>query len=39
MIFYFIFLSDERGMSGCEKEGVMMMVVRKGKRSWHIMRG
>jgi hypothetical protein len=34
--FFFFFWSDEWGMKGCEKEGIMMIVVRRGKRSWHI---
>jgi hypothetical protein len=26
-------------LRGCEKEGVMKIVVRRGKKSWHIMKG
>jgi hypothetical protein len=36
--FFLFFLSDEWGMKGCEKKGMMMMIVRRGKKSWHIMR-
>jgi len=27
------------GLRGCEEKGVMMMVVRMERGSWHIMRG
>jgi len=27
------------GLKGCEEKGVMMMVVRMERGSWHIMRG
>jgi hypothetical protein len=36
--FFFFFLSDEWCMKGCEKEGVMLMFVKRGKGFWHIMR-
>jgi hypothetical protein len=35
---FFLFLSDEWGMKGYEEGGIVMMVVRKGKGSWHIMK-
>jgi hypothetical protein len=35
----FFFLSDEWGMRVCEERGVMMMVVRRRRGSWHIMKG
>lgn len=34
-----LFLNDGWGMKGCEEAGVMMMVVRRGKGSWHIVKG
>ncbi len=34
-----VFLSDERGMKGYEEGGMMMVVVRRGNGSWHIMKG
>jgi len=32
-------LNDEWGMKGHEKEGIMMMVVKKNMGSWDIMGG
>ncbi len=34
----FFFFIDEWGLRGCEKKGVMMMVVTMKMRFWHIMR-
>jgi hypothetical protein len=34
----FFFLSNEWGMRVCEEGGVMMMVVRRKRGSWHIMK-
>jgi hypothetical protein len=36
---FFFFLNDEWGMKSCEEVGVMMMVVRRSKGSWHIVKG